>query len=395
MFKIKKWGVIMSIMIKDLMDTNLMKDSMVLCGENGLDKIIKRISVHDSPVREDLIGRKILKPGDFIITSLFFQKSSGRLINDFIMLLHNSGCCGICISNQYLQLLPEEVVKYSNEIAFPIIQFDSTVPYAEIIGTTMELIIKSQNYLINEMRVERLIKDQLNPMEVRETAFEINSNFKEINTVILINNYTFKEGKLSSKSLIDYFNRSSKVSAFYYKKSIMIIITFAESSKKVKDSIINSALKEIDTYFSDYRIGISGFHNSLDELNQSINEAIFAASNSKIFNYKVSRYSKIGVNRLLIPLIGQGEMEKFYSMITDPVVNYDEHYKGDLFVTLISFVKNDGNYNKTAGELFQHVNTVRYRINKIKTILKMDDSDIKFYGSIALVVKIGIILKKI
>lgn len=385
----------MSIMIKDLLDTNIMKDSKVLCGEKGLNKIIKRISVHDSPVREDLLDRKILKPGDFIITSLFFQKSSGKLINDFIMLLHNSGCCGICISNQYLLSLPEEVVEYSNEIAFPIIQFDSTVPYAEIIGTTMELIIKSQNYLINEMRVERLIKDQLNSMEVREIAFEINSNFKEINAVIFVNNYTYKDGKLSSKSLIDYFNRSSKVSAFYYKKSIMIIITFTESSKKVKEGLMNSALKEIDTYFSDYKIGISGFHNNIDELNQAINEAIFASENSKIFNYKVSNYSKIGVNRLLIPLIGQGEMEKFYLMITDPLVNYDKQYKGDLFVTLISFVKNDGNYNKTAAELFQHVNTIRYRINKIKTILKMDDSDIKFYGSIALAVKIGIIMKKI
>ena len=385
----------MSILIKDLLDTNIMKNSKVLCGKNGLEKVIKRISVYDSPVRDDVIERKLLKIGDFLITSLFFQKSSSKLIKDFIEMLNNAGCSGICVSNQYLTSLPEEVLKYSNEVSFPIIQFDSSVSYAEIIEITMELIIKNQNYLINELRVDSLIKDQLKPIEVREIAFEINANFKENNTVIYINNYLFKDGKLSAKSLLDYFDTNLDCSAFYYNKSIILIITSGNNSEKIKNSIINSALKEIDTYFKDYKIGISSFHNNISELNLAINESMFAATNSKIFDCKVSTYSKIGVNRLLIPLIGHSEMEKFYSMIADPIDNYDKQCKGELLETLVSFVKNDGNYNKTAEELFQHANTIRYRINKIKSILNMEDSDIKFYGSISLAVKIGIMLKKI
>jgi len=372
-----------------------MKNSKVLCGKNGLEKVIKRISVYDSPVRDDVIERKLLKIGDFLITSLFFQKSSSKLIKDFIEMLNNAGCSGICVSNQYLTSLPEEVLKYSNEVSFPIIQFDSSVSYAEIIEITMELIIKNQNYLINELRVDSLIKDQLKPIEVREIAFEINANFKENNTVIYINNYLFKDGKLSAKSLLDYVDTNLDCSAFYYNKSIILIITSGNNSEKIKNSIINSALKEIDTYFKDYKIGISSFHNNISELNLAINESMFAATNSKIFDCKVSTYSKIGVNRLLIPLIGHSEMEKFYSMIADPIDNYDKQCKGELLETLVSFVKNDGNYNKTAEELFQHANTIRYRINKIKSILNMEDSDIKFYGSISLAVKIGIMLKKI
>lgn len=383
----------MGILVRELLDSSIMRNSRVLSGENGVNKTIKRISVYDCPVRDDVLDRKILKRGDFLITSLFFQKSSSKLIREFIEMLNGAGCCGICVSNQYLTELPDEVLEFSNEIEFPIIQFDLTVPYADIIETTMELIITNQNYLINELRVDRLLKEKLLPAEVRDIAFNINPNFKENNCVIFIEGFALKDKNTSLKYLLDYFNINSDYSAFYYKKSIMIIATFSKANVKVEKSMINAALKEIDAYLKDYRIGISDIHNSICELNMAISESIFASKNSKLFNEKLCSYSEIGVNRLLIPILEHKEMEKFYEMIIEPIASYDRQFNSELLDTITSFVKNDGNYKKTAEEFFQHQNTIRYRINKVKSILNMENSDIKFYESISLAVRIGALIK--
>ncbi|QGU96147.1 hypothetical protein GOM49_14520 [Clostridium bovifaecis] len=379
----------MGILIKELLKSKIMQNSRVLSGKEGLNKVIKRISVYDSPVRDDIIDRKILKNGDFLITSMFFQKSSGTLINDFIRMLSDAGCCGICVSNQYLKELPDEVLACANEIAFPIIQFDMSIPYADIIETTMELIITSQNYLINELRIDRLLKEKLDTTEVKNVALEVNSNFKQNNCVIYIENYKLKDGSLSIQHLLDFLNSNLDYSAFYYKKSVIIITTFSKDNLSTSKRLVKLALEEIDKYMNDYNIGVSDFHNSIGELNIAINEAIFASRNSYFFDEGASFYSEIGVNRLLIPIIGNIEMEKFYSMIIEPIVNYDKQFNSELLDTIISFVKNDGNYKKTADEFFQHQNTIRYRINKVKSLLNMEDSDIKFYQSISLAIKIA------
>lgn len=383
----------MYITIKELLESNVMKNSKVLSGASGLNRQIKRISVHDCPVQADILDRKILKTGDFIITNLFFLKSSPRMIKDFIEMLNNVGCSGICVSNQHLKELPEEVLEYSNGISFPIVQFDLTIPYADIIGTTMELILAGQEYLVNELRLEKLLSGKLPRSEVRDIAYEINQNFKDYNCVINIDNYEIKDKNQNTKAFLDYLNFNLEYSAFYYKKSLIVITTFNTENEKVIKSMIDLIIKETGKYYKEYSIGISDIHKSIIELDETLAEAIFATKNSKYFGEKVSYYSNIGINRLLLPIHDEKEMKKFYSMIIEPIKRYDEQFNSELLKTIISFVKNDGNYKKTAEEFFQHQNTIRYRIKMVKTILNMEQSEIDFYTSISLAIRIGLLLK--
>ena len=45
----------------------------------------------------------------------------------------------------------------------------------------------------------------------------------------------------------------------------------------------------------------------------------------------------------------------------------------NLLETVISYVKNNGDFAKTSEELFQHSNTVRYRIRKAEQLLGLPD----------------------
>jgi len=46
----------------------------------------------------------------------------------------------------------------------------------------------------------------------------------------------------------------------------------------------------------------------------------------------------------------------------------------------------------TASELFQHENTIRYRLMKIKEVLKAKDDNLKFYETLVIVYKLHMIL---
>ena len=59
--------------------------------------------------------------------------------------------------------------------------------------------------------------------------------------------------------------------------------------------------------------------------------------------------------------------------------------------TIECFVSCKGDYTTTAEKLHQHANTIRYRVNKVRSSLGMDDNPIRFYETIALATKIRIL----
>nr|WP_243157966.1 helix-turn-helix domain-containing protein [Aminipila terrae] len=54
----------------------------------------------------------------------------------------------------------------------------------------------------------------------------------------------------------------------------------------------------------------------------------------------------------------------------------------------MKFVENDGNYIKTAEALYLHKNTIRYRINKIKELHHMENSELNFYEQLSIAIKL-------
>ena len=69
----------------------------------------------------------------------------------------------------------------------------------------------------------------------------------------------------------------------------------------------------------------------------------------------------------------------------------DEHtsaeHRVEIMNTLKAFVRNKGDYKLTALDVSQHENTVRYRMNKLRSWLDMDDDNISFYETISLIAK--------
>ncbi|HST70291.1 MAG TPA: helix-turn-helix domain-containing protein, partial [Solirubrobacterales bacterium] len=90
----------------------------------------------------------------------------------------------------------------------------------------------------------------------------------------------------------------------------------------------------------------------------------------------VLAFEDTGAYRLLLPAMSEdpGELHRFYEETIAPLVAYDEQYETDLVATLETFLDCDGNVANTAGRLFTHRHTIRYRLERVRELCGHDVS---------------------
>jgi DNA-binding PucR family transcriptional regulator len=166
-------------------------------------------------------------------------------------------------------------------------------------------------------------------------------------------------------------------------------MSFGNESKKGSDLRIDAIIKAVEGIGGKYRLGISTLHEALSEINMCIKEALLACDAARAMQDKnIVFYRDLGIYRLLMLLKNEPELKNYMSEIINPVKEYDRKYRTRLLETMISYVENDGDIARTAKALFLHVNTIRYRIEKIKEILHMEHMVGGFYEQISIAVKI-------
>jgi DNA-binding PucR family transcriptional regulator len=84
----------------------------------------------------------------------------------------------------------------------------------------------------------------------------------------------------------------------------------------------------------------------------------------------VSTFEETGTYKLLFKVLQDdpAELETFYSETLESAVAYDERYGTELVETMITYLRNDASTVKTAGELFAHRHTIRYRLDRISEL---------------------------
>jgi DNA-binding PucR family transcriptional regulator len=161
----------------------------------------------------------------------------------------------------------------------------------------------------------------------------------------------------------------------------MIILTYEKS--------VLDAYLDCDYFFSllninkeEYFIGKAVFRPGLDVLDQSIKEAVYALEACELQEKPELAYDSIGIYKLLLPHKGKW-MSTYVDSILKPLYDYDD---GKLLETARTYIEYQGDIVKTAQVLFQHKNTIRYRLSKMKSLLNTK-SDGDFYEQLSVAIK--------
>jgi DNA-binding PucR family transcriptional regulator len=180
-----------------------------------------------------------------------------------------------------------------------------------------------------------------------------------------------------------------------YRGGLLIIYTDDKESEADFELKIQKVLIEVDQLLKPnvYWTGIGNTHEDLSELDYGINESLFATKHAELTDVQSSHFQTIGLYSILLPYQNDFWMKQFKARIIDPIVAYDALYHTELLATAEVYVKEGGKIPETSARLFLHKNTVRYRIEKLKSLLGAHHHDLDFYEVLAVAMRLNEIMK--
>ena len=394
----------MSITILEAMKLPTLKDFKLVAGYRGLDREIESVSILDYEYERSLSGKQIVtffRRQDFVLSSLIYAKDDPSLILESVKGLISDGVSGLAVKNIYYDVLPDEVIQYANDMDFPIFMFDKKGSFYEDIVTEIYAKNKEKNSMsFKEAKIGILLKEELDKSSVKNMAEDFNISFKNnLFCICLKPKKYIEENTLSN--IISTLNRDLAINhaAYRYHGSIFIIYTYEDKYREKKDidfnKLVSLAMPSLFINLNDYYLGISNFHKNIDELNLALKESMYAMKVASIEEENKKYYYEIGAYKILMPSYNNSYMMNFYSDNIGKIKQYDQKYNTELLATSIAYIKSGGNIKETAKIVNLHENTVRYRINKLKEIIGIKNSEFEFYEQLSLGVKLYMIYQNI
>jgi DNA-binding PucR family transcriptional regulator len=75
---------------------------------------------------------------------------------------------------------------------------------------------------------------------------------------------------------------------------------------------------------------------------------------------------------LLLASVGADARQSFRSRLLGPLVEYDRGHNADLIATLDTFLSCSGSWQRCAEQMHVHVNTLRYRLQRVEQLTGRD-----------------------
>ena len=121
-------------------------------------------------------------------------------------------------------------------------------------------------------------------------------------------------------------------------------------------------------------VGIGGTCEAPRDIAHSYAQARRSAEVALRFGRKgeVVTFDELGFYRLLFQIQDRGELRAFVEQVLGPLLAYDQKHRTDFVRTISSYLSNDNSLQSTAKELYVHVNTAAYRLQRIQTITGLD-----------------------
>ncbi|MCM3762323.1 PucR family transcriptional regulator ligand-binding domain-containing protein [Alkalihalobacillus oceani] len=120
----------------------------------------------------------------------------------------------------------------------------------------------------------------------------------------------------------------------------------------------------------DVSLGVGRTYSGVDGLRKSFREAEQAVVFGPVFwkDQPIIYFSNLGAYRLIALIENRDELEQFYEETVGPLAKNDLDSELNLVETLEQYFKHNESLTETAKDLYIHVNTLKYRLQKIKTI---------------------------
>lgn len=178
-----------------------------------------------------------------------------------------------------------------------------------------------------------------------------------------------------------------------WKRMIVIICHIAGEAQAQEDgaALIEDILAHMGVSREALCVGVSSDQSERGDFHIALREAVYAARAAGLEGKGLMAAQELGIYTYLFPMSENTFVCEQCRRSLSRIHEYDTQNRTNLFATAQVYVENRMEIAAAAKALFQHPNTVRYRLQKIQKLMGMED-DAMFAPMISLMVSLSRIL---
>ncbi|EKQ51044.1 MULTISPECIES: PucR family transcriptional regulator [unclassified Clostridium] len=384
----------MSILVKDILKLNSLKNMELIAGDSGIEKCIEWIYVSEC-LEDPLEGIKWLQGGEIVIITGVGIRKDISVLRKLIEGISEKNGVGLIVNvGRYIKEVPEEAIEIANKLDIPLFTLPWEVKLVEVSKEISNAIILARieekfmndflnNILFGQIDLEIDIKakanyfgynlqgkcciciiqiDGIKKIEQSKSVYDeisISQTKVKLRKIVqdILEKYSLKVPIIDNDNEIIFLNRAEENSMNRLEKSL----------KEIQEVIINR-MNEISV-----NIGIGNGYEDMSLMKQSFSEAKMVIESLKYeeFNHEIRKYSDIGVYGLIFSIENKNVLSNYYKQVLGPIVESNKKSKEISSIKILDVYLNENcNLSVAAEKLFLHRNTLTYRIKKIEQQLK-------------------------
>ncbi|MBP3758734.1 MAG: PucR family transcriptional regulator [Firmicutes bacterium] len=387
--------------LEDIIKLPELSGFKLISGGGGLTKDVDSTEIIDFEFFPGIeFSREELFYGHSLgISSLMFAKDDPDLLLDSIIRLDEMGVACLGYKPIFYKELPEEVIRYSEEHAFPIFEITDDAFFEDIVLAIKKEAGRDMTQTEIEESIVKLLDNDLSENEIKRLANRIAPNLKEYIKVMC---FTLEDWETIDREIfVKYIRRLSLNDRLNDRAAIVrfgrggFIFLSREGEREsdmkalLKDVIIASGLPEDKAVW-----GASSVLRRSSGFDQAIREAFWAQRVAAIEGEPSKEYRDLGIYRFLAPEMGSPTLVRNCEEFLRPLMGETEDQK-TLLDTAAEYVSCGYDLNLAAEKLYCHKNTVRYRIRRIHEMTAQGLPEEDFRESLTLAVRVLILVGKI
>ena len=380
------------IRLKELFRLENLKRLRLIAGQEGLERTVTAAVLleYDSS-RMELPD---FYRGDLVVTTLAYARGDSQLVANSLLALMNQGIAGLLVKTAYFSELPASVVNMANKLGTPLFLFDETYIEEVILGVT-ELIRGKRHFAGYEQELDALMRGALTAEQVKEKVARIDPTGARAYRLCALyprERLTVLEDKLYALLCSDEALAQRCICMEWRRMLIMLI-----HDDELEYAKVQAQLQEM---FARAQVNPEGLSVGVSELmidqalfGTALNEAVYAAKAARLTGKEAMCASELGLYAYLFPMSENPFVCSQCRKQLQRIREYDVQNRTSLEQTARVYVNERMEIAATAKALFQHPNTVRYRLTKIQKLMELED-DALFAPMLSLMINLSRILEE-
>lgn len=364
------------IHIKELYRLQGLGNLRLIAGAAGLDRTLTAAVLFEyDPSRMQLPD---FYRGDLVVTTLAYARGDEQLVAHSLLALMNQGIAGLLVKTAYFTELPNEVIGQAERLGTPIFLFDDTY-IEEVILEVTDLIRGKRHFVGFEEEIDALLRGDLTAQQVRETFGRIDPAGSACYRMLALypHEHMPRLDEQVYALLCEDAEAGRRLICMRWRRMLLVLVRMEERENADDDQVrerVLGLLGHAGIDLSAMHIGMSAVRADRSQLGEAMSEAVYAARAARMKGCNTLFSAELGLYAYLLPITENAFARQWCMRSLRELRKYDAENKANLEMTARVYVGADMEIAATAKALFQHPNTVRYRLTKIQKLMNLEGS---------------------